>query len=155
MKVYHKADIVKTMNSMKKFLDSYEANTDDENLVDSISMETQSEMICNGMAEWPCAPNVCQIMVTIPLMIRTVTIGILPRNITKNPSHGANLLWSKMEASVRIGKAKKVSIRNVLTVQCSPGEEFSLESLNVCLLFSSVTFVQKENTLKGCFCCCC
>lgn len=85
MKVYFKADILKTMNSMKKYLDSYQPNTEDENLVDSITMETQSEMICAGMSEWPCAPNICQIMTTIPLMIRTVSVASLPRNITKNP----------------------------------------------------------------------
>jgi len=88
MKVYFKADNVKTLQSMTKFLAKYEGNAADENLVDSLTMQTQYELIEAAKIAWPTltsTPCILDIMSTVPLLLRTVCIAPLPIGIHKNP----------------------------------------------------------------------
>jgi hypothetical protein len=76
MKKYHVAKIEMTMKCMANFLQYYEANEYDDNLVDPITLNSQSEYFLSGKSLWPCLPSLQCVMNTVPLMMRTVTVAL-------------------------------------------------------------------------------
>lgn len=75
-----------SMQSMDRFLNDYQKNKYDDELLDPITLESQDDYFESGRAAWPCLPDLISIMRTIPLMMRTILISSpCPQGISMNP----------------------------------------------------------------------